>query len=151
MPSIMRQINVISRCGAQYRTARLEATGLAGYQGNYLLCVCKNPGISQEQVARRIYVNKSTATRALSALEALGYVERHQSETDRRVILVYPTEKALEILPLIQQVNCEWTEYITEGFSPDELDQFLQMMERVFERAKEYVDKKAEEKSEGAQ
>ena len=145
MPSLMRQINVISRCGGQYRTARLEETGLAGYQGNYLLCVCKNPGISQDQVARRIYVNKSNAARALSALEALGYVERRQSETDRRVTLVYPTEKALEIVPLINRVNCEWTEYITEGFTSDELDQFLQMMERVFERAKDYVDGKAEE------
>ena len=90
------------------------------------------------------YVNKSTAARALSALEELGYVERRQSETDRRVILVYPTEKADGVLPLIQEVNREWTEYITEGFTPDELDQFLQMMERVFERAKKYVDGKAD-------
>lgn len=144
MPSLMRQINVISRCGGQYRTSRLEQVGLAGYQGNYLLCVCKNPGISQDQVAQRTYVNKSTAARALSALEELGYVERRQSETDRRVILVYPTEKADLVLPLIQEVNREWTEYITEGFTPDELDQFLQMMERVFERAKKYVDGKAD-------
>ena len=75
MPSLMRQINVISRCGGQYRTSRLEQVGLAGYQGSYLLCVCKNPGISQDQVAQRTYVNKSTAARALSALYAIHQVK----------------------------------------------------------------------------
>lgn len=141
MPSFMRQIRIIGRCSNIYRTAELEGTGIGGVHTGYLLALCRTPGMSQEQLSRKIYVNKSNVTRHLAQLEKLGYVERRQSSEDRRVTLVYPTEAAYDILPRISEVIKGWNAYLTEGFTEEELEQFNAMLARITERATSAVDR----------
>ncbi len=138
MPTLMRQINVISRCGGMFRSDRLKGTDLSGCHTAYILAVCRHPGISQDGLAQHICINRSNVTRQLAYLEEHGFVERRQSESDRRVLLVYPTERAREILPTVLEAVREWNDYITEGFSADELDQLCGMMERIAERARNH-------------
>ena len=84
MPSFMRQINVIGRCSAMVRNQKLADTGLTGWHYSYILTLCRNPGQSQEHLARHIYINKSNVTRHLTQLEKNGYVERRQSEEENK-------------------------------------------------------------------
>lgn len=135
MPSFMRQIRVIGRCSNIYHTAALEGTGLSGGHTAYLFTLCRTPGMSQEQLSRHIYVNKSNVTRHLAQLEKLGYVERRQSMEDKRVILVYPTQKAYDILPRVTDVIKGWNSYLTEEFTEEEMEQFNAMLARITERA----------------
>ncbi len=148
MPSFMRKINIIGRCAMIYRTERLKDTGLSGVHQSYILALCRNPGMSQEQIARHIYINKSNVTRHLAQLEKNGFVERRQSELDKRVTLVYPTEKAYEVLPSVQEIIRGWNKYLTEDFSDEEMEQFNAMLERITERATSAVNKEFEEKQE---
>ena len=114
MANLMRMINEIYRCGALYRTVRLESDGLNGLQTAFLMNICSNEGTTQEKIARSLYIHKSTVTRQLAALEEKGYIERRVDENDKRNMLVFPTEKAKEILPKIKLVFREWREYLTE-------------------------------------
>lgn len=145
MPSFMRQINVIGRCAAIYRTDKLTGTELTGIHHSYILTLCRNPGLSQEQLARRIYINKSNVTRHLAQLERNGYVERRQSEDDKRVTLVYPTQKAYDVLPRVTEVIHDWNSYLTEDFSEEEMEQFNAMLSRITQRAKAAVNKDFED------
>lgn len=95
MPSINRYIMTIARCSNQFRSERLRDTGLCGQHCAYILRVCREPGTTQDAIAREIYVNKSNVTRQLAALEQNGFVERRPCETDSRAMEVYPTEKRL--------------------------------------------------------
>lgn len=144
MPTLMRQINIISRCAGIYRTDRLRGTDLGACHHSYILAICRHPGISQEELSSHIYINKSNVTRHLAYLEEHGYVKRSQSETDKRVMLVYPTQKMLDVLPNIKQIIGEWNAYLTADFSEQELEQFNSMMDRITNRAKKYVDDKDE-------
>lgn len=141
MPSFMRQINVIGRCSAMVRNQKLADTGLTGWHYSYILTLCRNPGQSQEHLARHIYINKSNVTRHLTQLEKNGYVERRQSEEDKRVMLVYPTEKAYEVLPRVREVVRSWNSFLTEDFTPEEMEQFNSMLERITSKATEAVNK----------
>lgn len=76
MPSINRYIMTIARCSNQFRSERLRDTGLCGQHCAYILRVCREPGTTQDAIAREIYVNKSNVTRQLAALEQNGFVER---------------------------------------------------------------------------
>ena len=118
MPTIMRQINVISRCEGIYRTDRMRGAELGACHHSYILAICRHPGISQEELARHICINKSSVTRHLSHLEEHGYVERKQSTADKRVTLVYPTQKMLE--------------------------QFRSVLDRLSARARQYINCKDE-------
>lgn len=139
MPSLMRYINVISRFGAVWRGDKLKDTDIGAAHTSYILTVCRHPGISQDKIAKRTYINKSNVTRNLAYLEYCGYVERRQSETDKRVVEVYPTEKAFEILPAVQSAVREWNRYLTEDLSDEEMEMFMSMLSRLAGRAAEYA------------
>lgn len=135
----MRYINVISRCGAVWRGDKLKGTDIGASHTSYIMTVCRHPGISQDKLAKRIYINKSNVTRNLAYLESCGYVERRQKDTDKRVTEVYPTEKAMEILPTVQNMLREWNNYLTEDFSEEEMEMFMSMLSRLAGKAADYA------------
>ena len=96
-------------------------------------------GISQDAISRRLFINKSNVTRSLAYLEEHGFVTRERDSEDRRQTLVYPTEKAFEILPQVREIIRGWNSYITEGFTEEEMEMYLSMTERLAERAAEYA------------
>ena len=115
MPSLMRYINVISRCGAVWRGDKLKDTDIGAAHTSYILTVCRHPGISQDKIAKRTYINKSNVTRNLAYLESCGYVERRQSAVR------------------------EWNRYLTEDLSDEEMEMFMSMLSRLAGRAAEYA------------
>jgi DNA-binding MarR family transcriptional regulator len=140
MVSLMKYISVTSRCAIQYRSEKLSGSDLNGFQCTYILYICKNPGISQDQLARIIYINKSNVTRQLAMLEENGYVERRICETDKRVIEVFPTQKSLDILPRVKQVFDRWNDYITGDFTEEEKATLNSMLERMAKKAMHYTE-----------
>ena len=138
MPSSMWMLNVVSRCAALYQADRLQGTDLKPPHCPYILTLCRCPGISQDQLAKKIFVNKSQVTRQLTYLEQQGYVTRAPGE-DKRVLLVYPTQKAEEILPVVRGILKDWNEWLLGGFSEEEQQQFSGLLERAKNRAASYV------------
>lgn len=139
MHPFMRQISVTYRCAMLYREKELADTGLSGCQTPYLMALYRDPGLSQEELARSMHVNKSSVTRQLLSLEEAGYIRREASPDDRRVILVYPTERAMALEPRLKQVLHSWSELLTDGFTADEKAVLSDLMARVASRAEAYV------------
>ena len=131
MPNILRQMNLITRCAAHYRASRLCDTMPDPQFHSFVFAVCKNPGMSQDKLARHLCLNKSTVTRRLSQLEEGGYVTRTASEADRRALLVYPTEKMIALLPSIREVSHAWNQAVSNGISEDEMAVFFSVLERI--------------------
>ena len=142
MPSLMRMINVVSRCYTMYRGDRLRDHELNTGFYNYVLPIHFHPGMSQEQLARHVCLDKCNVTRHLAKLEEGGYVERRPGEADKRVTLVYPTAKLEEMVPVIRGISEEWTDYLLEGLSEEEVEQLKTTLLKIARRAKEYVNSK---------
>lgn len=109
------------------------------------MTLCHTPGLSQEQIARRIYIDKSNVTRHLGTLEREGFVERKQSETDRRVTLVYPTQKAYDILPYAREITHQWNDYLTEGWTAEEIETLKTLLSRISDRATAYAQRELDD------
>ncbi len=139
MPSIMRCINVISRCATMYRADKMPSKDFSACQHTYVLTICNYPGISQEQLARQIPLNKSNVARTLATLEERGYVERKQCETDKRMILVYPTQKMLDVYPEVKAIANEWNQYLVEDLTEQEKIILHRTLEKVSRRAAAYI------------
>jgi DNA-binding MarR family transcriptional regulator len=140
MIGFMKYITTTSRCAVQYRGDRLEGSGLNGYQCGYIINICRKPGITQDQLAQELHVNRSNVTRQLMLLEENGFVDRKQSEADKRAIEVYPTKKAEEALPLVLDVLHDWSDYLTKDFSPEEFALLMDFLERIADKAVRYGD-----------
>ncbi len=140
MEPIMRYINRTTRLGTLYRNEKLKKVELKGIHHSYILNICRNPGISQEKLAKLIFVNKSNVARQLAFLEKKGFIYRTPSPTDRRELLVYPTEKAHEVRPIVNDTLRYWNEAILEDFTPDEQEMLISAMKKIMDRSKKIVD-----------
>ncbi len=138
MPTIMRKISVINRCAAQYRTEN-SSSKLHGIYHSYIFAICKNPGMSQEFLAKHLCKNKSSVTRHLTFLENEGYIERKTSPEDKRELLVYPTEKMTDILPETKEIAKKWNCLLAEDIDEKDLEIFNCVLDKMFLTAKETI------------
>ena len=140
MPYIMKTMNEIVRCGMQYRNDRLAPFGLKSSHASYLLEICRNPGISQDNLAKRICFHKSNIARQIAVLEEDGFVLRKASAEDKRVMELYPTEKTLELMPQIRQVLGDWRGYLMEGLTEEEIRVLDKALESMRAKAGQWVE-----------
>ena len=137
---IIRDITEIARCGAQYRTDLLSPMGLKACHASYLTEICAAPGISQDGLARKICINKSNVARQAAVLEEEGFITRTPSPADRRVLELYPTEKALELMPKIHSLLCQWETCIAGDLSQEEKRVLGSLLEKLKRRSAEYME-----------
>lgn len=135
MASLMRFINRTARCFTLYRNNQLDGEGINGYQHLYIIKICNHPGISQDELVREIYVNKSSVARQCSLLEQNGFIRRECCPEDRRQLNIYPTQKALDLYPKVLKVRQDWNARLLEKFTEQEKEQLLGLMERVMAQA----------------
>lgn len=140
MNHISNIMNDIARSQMNYRAKFMEKFGLRGFHAKYIVSLCTEPGISQEQLTRRINTNKSNVARQLAVLEETGYVFRRTDSEDKRILRVYPTEKAKEIFPVIEAKKSEWDEFVTCGLSAEEKTQIAIILKKIKQRADAFTE-----------
>lgn len=135
MAAISRGLNLLSRCIALYRTEQLKNDEFIAVHHSYVLAICNYPGMSQDRLAKHLCLNKSNVTRHLCQLEKNGYVERRASETDKREMLVYPTQKMLDVFPEVRRITDEWNKVIAEDISEEDLEVFHRVLDKMIDRS----------------
>lgn len=140
MPQIIRDITEIARCGAQYRTEALAPLGLKACHASYLVEICAHPGISQDRLAARICVNKSNVARQAAILEEEGFISRIPSPSDKRIMQLYPTDKARELLPRIDPILHRWEDCLTTDITEEEKEVLKRLLGRMKDKASDWME-----------
>ena len=145
MATLMRKINILSRAEGVYRSDKFNGTSLTPCHHSYVLAISSNPGMSQDELARHLCVNKSGVTRHLAYLEKQGYVKRVTSENDKRVCLVYPTEKMLEVFPQVKEIVLSWNNYLAGALTDEEYATLHLLLDKIITKADVYVATKGDD------
>lgn len=140
MSKIARDITALSRCGAQFRAEKLVPLGLKACHTSYLIKIAANPGISQDKLAQALFINKSNVARQVAALEEDGFLVRRPSQSDKRVMELYLTEKTEAIMPQIREILMEWEQELTEDLTPEEVETVSQILAKMKEKAAAWVE-----------
>ena len=146
MSEFMKMLNNISRSQAIFRHNKISEKDIQSSQYAFILAICRQPGRSQEELAKELCVNKSTVARNLNYLEEKGYVLRKPFPDDKRQFEVYPTEKAFEVLPEIKEASIEWMKLLSEDIPQSELDIFDSVLRKMESKAREIIEKQEENK-----
>ena len=139
MPKFMRSLNIISRCQYAFR-AKNSNGEINAIHHSLVIAICREPGRSQDELAKDICIDKSGVARALSSLEEKGFVERKTDPENKRRTLVYPTEKLLEIIPSIRSLAIRWNELVSEGISEEEFSIFQSVLFRIEKNARKIIE-----------
>lgn len=92
------------RLEQEWSTA-FEAFGLTPSQAFMLRVVLEKPGMLQSAISDALSIARSTATRALDALESKGYIARMKTKDDGREVSISPTSKAKVIKAQLNEAS----------------------------------------------
>ena len=140
MSQIIRDITEIARCTTQYRAEALAPMGLKACHASYLTEICATPGISQDQLASRICINKSNVARQAAILEEDGFIVRTPSPTDKRIMQLFPTQKTLDLLPQISKILSDLELCLTTGLTEAEKDLLENLLSQMKDKAAHWMD-----------
>ena len=104
-------------------------------RGRIIALLQLKDGISTKEISQILDIRVSSTNEVLSKMEDAGLIERKPSETDRRVMLVYLTDKGREVEFAEPK---EFDPY--EGFSDEELENLKDYTERMLENTEAEFD-----------
>ncbi len=142
MSQLNNDLYAIIRCGIQFRGEKTAPLGLKSCHISYLSRICCHPGISQDQLAQMMFINKSNVARQAAALEKGGFITRTPSTSDKRVLELYPTDKARELIPQLEQIVGQWDAQILAGLTEDEVQTVASILKKMKENAAAWVNEK---------
>jgi DNA-binding MarR family transcriptional regulator len=94
----------------------------------------KKDGSSLTQISQGLMLENPTVTGLIDRLEKSGYVKRSDHPNDRRIYLVYLTEKGNKVankaLPVVKKLN----EEIKKGYSKEEVEGFKKVLIGAFNK-----------------
>ncbi|ASQ45635.1 MarR family winged helix-turn-helix transcriptional regulator [Legionella clemsonensis] len=97
----------------------------------FLLELFKQDGLTQAQMCKLIGIEQPTAVRTLDRMERDGFIYRKPSENDRRISLIYLTQKALDVKKAMNRCATDLNALALSGFSKEEKEQFNQFIKRM--------------------
>lgn len=99
---------------------RAAGYGLSSAQWRLLARVSKEEGIAQARLAELLEIEPISVSRLLDRMEEGGWIERRADASDRRVRMVFPTEKSRRAFADIKNVAGEIYEEALAGLSPEQ-------------------------------
>ena len=87
---------------------RLRAIGVSIPQCDVLTTLTEEEGLSQQELAKRLYVTKGNISGLLDRLEEAGFVERRSIASDRRQYAIYLTDAGRRTAEKALAVQLKW-------------------------------------------
>lgn len=128
---IGKYIGEIHRASYMYFGKRFNKFGIGAGQYLFLLNLYENDGITQEELTRKVRLDKATTARAIKKLEDEGYVRRIKKESDKRAYRLELTEKAEQIKDDVYSIMNEWESEIRMCFTDDESQELMNLLNKL--------------------
>lgn len=134
MSQFSSNFNAVDRYLRRYRREYMAPLGLRGIHARLFMAICRTPGCSQDQLAKRMWFDKSTIARQMELLESKGFITRKPLENDKRVLCIYPTQKMLDFQPGLQAAMEQWEQTLLQDLTQEEKNQLNSLLARVRDR-----------------
>ena len=134
MSQFSSNFNAVDRYLRRYRREYMAPLGLRGIHARLFMAICRTPGCSQDQLAKRMWFDKSTIARQMELLEKKGFITRTPSEKDKRVLCVYPTQQMLDFQPGLKAAMEQWEQELLQDLTEEEKAQLNGLLAKLRER-----------------
>ncbi len=96
-----------------------------------LMLIEAGNGITQQELADKLFCDKVQVVRIIDYLSSNGYVERVQNQTDKRKYELTITEKARLVLPDIKKAISNTSSIAMKGLSENQVSQLYSMVSLI--------------------
>lgn len=92
----------------------LSPLGVSQTTFSYLLYIDSRPGCKVSEMVDALHMDKATATRGLSMLGRLGYINRQTSKLESRAFIMYLTPAGKTIVQAVAEIIHLWENELRE-------------------------------------
>ena len=96
-------------------------------------------GAEPSELADRLYILRPTMTNTLAHLEKMGYILRENHPSDRRRVIVRLNPEKEEQVIQALDISRDYNERVFACFTPEELEQFISLRNRMAEAREQAV------------
>ena len=125
---VINQLEILNRNDSNQR---LKQYNLTGSEGAVLLMFNEKPELYQEDIIKKLEIDKSAVTRLLKRMESKNLIKRIQAPNDKRYCLIGITESGLEKQKLVDRVFNKKDHDIVAGLSKEEQTELRRMLEII--------------------
>lgn len=118
------------RMGMSYAARQLTDLEIGSGQVFFVMELGLVDWMNLSDLSRAVGVDNAYTTRTINRLDALGYVDKAQDETDRRAFRISLTPKGRKVAERVNEVLKRWVATITVGVSPED----IATVNRVFDK-----------------
>ncbi|MGE5595355.1 MAG: MarR family winged helix-turn-helix transcriptional regulator [Hyphomicrobiales bacterium] len=108
-----------------------DAEGLTVTQLRLLGHVHESPGISNAELAERLYVTRPSVSALLERLERGGFIRREISQSDRRGICIWLEERGKNAVTNVRAESREYARRLMEDLSNEDLREIAAALQKL--------------------
>ncbi|CAN7622312.1 MarR family winged helix-turn-helix transcriptional regulator [Paenibacillus sp. LjRoot56] len=112
-------------------SAELAPYRIGSGQYIFLMAIAFGQPITQKALSEKLLIDKTTTAKAISKLEAEGYVRREVDTSDNRYQLLYLTEAGDEVVPKVQEALARVKNKTRKGINDEEYDLMVNLLKIV--------------------
>lgn len=110
---------------------KLKEFDISPEQWALIFRVVQKNGLTQKELSDSTYKDQANITRSVYRLEHRGILQRVRNEKDKRIINIFPTPLAEEIVQKVTPISKQHNQSLAKDFSEEEYQLLLDLLRRV--------------------
>lgn len=128
MDSPFKSISILYRKSHMWLNNTCAPHDLSAAQAVVILIVCDFQKLTQDEITKRLSLDKSVIAKTVNKLVERGFLTRSTNARDKRTYDISPTEKAWEVYPFIkEQVDASF-QHMTTRMTSEEREEFKRLL-----------------------
>ena len=137
MPNIMespfKAISILYRKSHIWLNNSCASYDLTAAQAAIILIVCDFEMLTQDEITKRLGIDKSVIAKTVAKMEKQGFLVRSTNKKDKRTYDISPTEKAWQAYPFVkEQIDISFKR-MTQKMTEEEREEFKRLLQLAAE------------------
>lgn len=133
--SPFKSISILYRKSHIWLNSACLQHGLTAAQAVVILIICDFQVLTQDEITKRLALDKSVIAKTVTKLEDLGFLNRTTNAKDKRTYDISPTEKSWQIYPFLKEQIELCFQRMTQKMTAEEQAEFKRLISMAAEAA----------------
>lgn len=128
MDSPFKSISILYRKSHIWLNNSCAKYDLTAAQALIILIVCDFEVLTQDDITKRLSLDKSVIAKTVTKLQETGFLVRTTNAKDKRTYDICPTEKAWNVYPFIKEQIDACFQQMTQHMTETQREEFKQLL-----------------------
>lgn len=128
MDSPFKSISILYRKSHIWLNNSCAQYALTAAQAMVILIVCDFHVLTQDEITKRLGLDKSVIAKTVNKLEETGFIVRTTNARDKRTYDIRPTEKAWNVYPSVREQIDVCFQRMTQSMTAKERSEFQRLL-----------------------